>query len=257
MHIIITAGGTSEAIDPVRHISNSSTGSLATWIHKAWIDYGQQHDQPLTVHYILAKDAIQPTLNDNTILYEITNTESVKTAIEQVLRKYPIDVMVHLMAISDYTVASALSLSQLTKGLVKHIKMAMAQEKPLDEGTIQDLLLGDDLFTQHDTDVKIPSKEEVFLKLGKTPKVIQMVKSISPQTRLVGFKLLNDVSEDQLIEAANHQGMTSDCEFVVANDLSKIKGQKHQALFVKNGLVFNRCSTKESIAIAIVKTLMT
>ena len=52
---------------------------------------------------------------------------------------------------------------------------------------------------------KISSQEKnVVVVLKPTPKIISLVKDISPSTYLVGFKLLDGVQKEYLIEVAKN-----------------------------------------------------
>ena len=51
-----------------------------------------------------------------------------------------------------------------------------------------------------DRDSKISSYEDnLLIKLKRTPKVIEMIKNISSETYLVGFKLLDNVNEENIL----------------------------------------------------------
>lgn len=255
MHILITAGGTSEPIDSVRSITNTSTGRLAVCIHQAWIEYNESTQEDLTIHYVVAKGAARPKVDKQTILYEVTDTASVKETIEMILTSYEIDAMIHLMAISDYYVHSVLPVSHLARTIAEHVEQVRQDNREISVEEIESILLGDKTSAIYAKGEKVPSGEEVYLRLDKNPKLISSVKSLSPDTRLIGFKLLNEVSEKELVEVAAAQEAKNGCEFVVANDLSKIEGERHEALFVKDGKIIARADSKEGIAEEIVKHL--
>ena len=54
------------------------------------------------------------------------------------------------------------------------------------------------------------------------PRIINMVKAAAPNTTLIGFKLLDNVPEETLIEAAYDVLLASGAHFVVANDASNL-----------------------------------
>ena len=99
------------------------------------------------------------------------------------------------------------------------------------------------------TDGKMRSgREEWVLKLTPTPKVIERIKTWSPRSYLVGFKLEVDADEVELQERATALQRTSRANVVVANDLSRIEGGRHPALIVgRGGEVLARCGTKAEI----------
>ena len=87
-----------------------------------------------------------------------------------------------------------------------------------------------------------------MFKLSLTPKVISEIKKISPNTKLFGFKLLDCVSHEELIEVATRLREKNQADYIIANDLSTIGNGKHPAYFVgKNGVEYTS-ETKNDIA---------
>jgi phosphopantothenoylcysteine decarboxylase / phosphopantothenate---cysteine ligase len=91
--IVVTAGGTIEAIDNVRHISNASTGRLGKCIADIACLYGAD------VHLITTKDE-QPT--DYRITEVMSSSEMRDSVLKEVTNG---DVLIMAAAVSDYTVA--------------------------------------------------------------------------------------------------------------------------------------------------------
>lgn len=54
------------------------------------------------------------------------------------------------------------------------------------------------------------------------PRIINMVKAAAPKTTLIGFKLLDNVPEETLVEAAYDVLLASGASFIVANDASDL-----------------------------------
>ena len=78
------------------------------------------------------------------------------------------------------------------------------------------------------TDNKISSSlSDLVIVLKPTKKIISIIKDISPNTYLVGFKLLDNVTKDKLIEVATNLMIKNKCNLVVANDLENIRNGKH------------------------------
>ncbi len=98
--IIITAGGTSEAIDKVRKITNSSTGKLGKKIVDELLK--EQEDIEI-IYYICSKGTIRPN-NEKVKIIEITGTLDLKSQVERLLTTQKIDFFIHSMAVSDYMV---------------------------------------------------------------------------------------------------------------------------------------------------------
>ena len=89
--------------------------------------------------------------------------------------------------------------------------------------------------------------EEVFVKLTKTPKLVDFIKVQSPKTKLISFKLLNNVSHQKVLYVGRGQLERTSSSLVVANDLVDIKRGNHKALMISK-YDYDVVSSKESIA---------
>ena len=95
---------------------------------------------------------------------------------------------------------------------------------------------------------KISSKDEYqVLFLKQTPKIISQVKKWNPNIRLIGFKLLVEVSKEKLLAVARASLVKNQAEIIVANDLDHISNHQHHAYLVKQDSVIE-ATTKEEIA---------
>jgi phosphopantothenate-cysteine ligase len=82
-------------------------------------------------------------------------------------------------------------------------------------------------------DGKVRSREDDFqIRLKPLPKLISRVKKICPRAKLVGFKLLVDSTEEELIAASKKSIGDNGCDMVVANDLSDMRKGKHNIRLV-------------------------
>jgi len=100
--------------------------------------------------------------------------------------------------------------------------------------------------------VPIPNKissdnEELTLVFAKNKKLISQFKAWSPKTILVGFKLLVDVSEAELLATAEASMKKNKADLLVANDLCDISPDHHDAFILEKGEVA-WLSTKQDIA---------
>ncbi len=223
MNIVITSGGTSERIDMVRKITNSSSGRLGSIIADKF-----PNDN---VFYICAKNAIKP-LNKNIQIIEIEGTKDLEKAVIDVLTNHKIDVFIHSMAVSDY--------------MVDYVTTSKLLSDNFNNSNIYDYLKNN----QHKlTDKKISSYEEdLIIRLIKTPKIIHMIKDLSPTTLLIGFKLLDDVSKEELLDVAIKLKDKNKCDYVVANDLKNINATTHLAYIIDQNNNYVEATTKEEIA---------
>ena len=95
MKILVTSGGTSEAIDSVRSITNHSTGRLGKIIHRNLACAGHE------VCLITTKRALKPEAHPNLSIQEINNTKDLLLEMQERVQDY--QVLIHSMAVSDYT----------------------------------------------------------------------------------------------------------------------------------------------------------
>ena len=80
-----------------------------------------------------------------------------------------------------------------------------------------------------------------------------MIKNLSSSTYLVGFKLLDGVSKDELITVAKKLRDKNKCDLVVANDLSTIRNGKHLAYIIDKNDRIEEANGKDNIAMKIVR----
>lgn len=76
-------------------------------------------------------------------------------------------------------------------------------------------------FTFEKFEGKIPSKEEVSVKLTPLPKLVEIIREKYPSTYMVGFKAEYNVSDEELIKRAKNKLKESKLDMVVANDVAK------------------------------------
>ena len=224
MHILITSGGTSEAIDSVRSITNHSTGSLGKTLAGMALSKGHQ------VTLITTPTALKPDPHSHLRLLLIENVEELLTEMQKEVPHH--QVLIHAMAVSDYTPVYMTGLDEVEKAQDLH-----------------------NFLYRENHETKISSKEEYqVLFLKKNPKIIFLVKEWNPAIQLIGFKLLVDVSSEELIQVARESLVKNHASMIVANDLTKIQNGQHQAYLVTDNQVLE-ASTKTEIAEAILNHL--
>lgn len=217
MKILVTSGGTSEAIDSVRSITNHSTGRLGKIITETLLAAGHE------VCLITTKRALKPEAHPNLSIREITNTKDLLLEMQERVADY--QVLIHSMAVSDYT-------SVYMTGL----------EEVQASSNLEEFL------SKQNHQAKISSTDEVqVLFLKKTPKIISLVKEWNPAIHLIGFKLLVDVSENHLIDTARNSLINNQADLIIANDQTQISTDKHRAIFVEKNQL-QSVNTKEEIA---------
>lgn len=258
-HILITAGGTAEAIDGVRQISNTSTGKLCALIYEALseylaarIDTLQKRSPGYTVHYVVSNTAVRPGAKENlpVIFYPVTDVKSVESVLNKLLTEYRIDFAVHGMAVSDFTKDYLVEREALVSELAAAVENYPG--KPTGEklrALITSVIESPALTL--DASEKVRSDAELILSLKRTPKLIEKIKKARPETFLVGFKLLKGVSEEELIRVSSQLSERNGCDLVLANDMEKIRDDRHEGLLLKGGHIVGRYGTKIEIAAGI------
>ena len=224
MKILVTSGGTSEAIDRVRSITNHSTGRLGKIITETLLAAGHE------VCLITTKRALKPEAHPNLSIREIDNTNDLLVEMLELVKDY--QVLIHSMAVSDYTPVYMTGLDEVQAS-----------------SNLEEFL------SKQNHQAKISSTDEVqVLFLKKTPKVISLVKEWNPAIHLIGFKLLVDVTENYLIEIARQSLVKNQADLIIANDLTQISANQHQAIFVEKEQL-QTVQTKEEIANLLLKKI--
>lgn len=236
-NFIITAGGVSEPIDKVRKITNSSSGKLGKIIAEEIL---KSNNNVNIIYYICPKNALKP-VNEKVKIIEVNNTMELKAKIELLLKNVNINYFIHSMAVADYMVDYITTKKLLEESIINsNYNIAKALEDDQRKITVN----------------KISSNQkDLIIVLKPTPKIISMIKNLSPETFLVGFKLLDKVSERYLIEVATELRDKNNCDLVVANDLDNIRKGVHKAFIIDKNDEIMIANNKEDIAKKLVKKM--
>lgn len=230
-NILITAGPTNEYIDEVMKITNMSTGRLGIELTRNFLESGEQvtligtrsiFRSGLFERYNLAN-------HPNLRAIPIETTQDMYTALEQEAKnKY--DLVIHSSAVGDYKPEFTFRMEDLAEELVE----AIAQGKTTEEEILAILT---NPACKVDDDTKISSYEpHLTVKLTLTPKLISHLREWYPEATLVGFKLLENVTKEHLMEVAQKLCVKNDMDYIIANDLADLrKGQHLSFLINKDG----------------------
>jgi len=207
-HVVVTAGSTAEAIDPIRILTNRASGktgrAVARACHVRGADVTVVHDGG-DVHYADTvtvesaaemRDAVLAAVGGDGVGSDGVGSDGVGSdgdgggdgGNEDGTAGATADALVSAAAISDYTVSEA--------------------EK------------------------KLRSGESRTLELEPTPKLIDEVREAHPALPIVGFKAETSGDDEKMIEAARGILDRSDLAFVVANDASVMGEDETRTLFV-------------------------
>lgn len=217
MRILITAGGTVAPIDDVRSITNASSGRFGATIAEEWLGRGA------TVWYIHSAAAELPLLRD-------ARLDAAR------LREEPATLHRRLDAAIERWRAAGdrLRLVALERGTVADYAAAVEQiltSEPIDAAFLA--MAVSDFEPEPSTGKLSSDADELMIRCRATPKVIRRVKDWSPSTYLVGFKLLSNVSEAALIEAAVRSNAANRADLTVANDLTLYRAGRHTIHLVR------------------------
>ena len=143
------------------------------------------------------------------------------------------------MAVSDYTTDYVTTINKLKESILKSNNLNEAFDN-------LEVLKGN----------KISSYENnLVVVLKPTPKIISIIKDISPSTFLVGFKLLDGVSKNQLIDVAQKLRDKNNCDLVVANDLSSIRNGNHIAYIIDKENNIEKATSKDDITKKLIRRM--
>jgi phosphopantothenoylcysteine synthetase/decarboxylase len=226
MKILITSGGTKVLIDSVRHIGNMSSGTFGAKIGYEALVAGHE------VTFFKAKDSKTP------LGLIFNGSEGISYVIKRTLKN-----------IWD----------RVRYG--KRLKL-----KEFSDFQSYDNGLYDEIFTKYDAiilaaavsdydvvnkvDGKIRTKGDLTIELSPLPKLISRFQPGAEREMrrpkvLVGFKLLVNSTENELVEAAFKSLKENQLDLVVANDLSTIKAADHIIHLIKETRFQMRCGDRE------------
>jgi len=170
--VMVTAGPTLEYIDPVRVITNKSSGKMGIAIVEEALLRGAE------VTLIYGPGTAIPPGGAKTISVE--TTQDMYEAVVSELKSKKYDIVIAVAAAADW-----------------------APEK------------------KYEYKVPTRTKAELTVKLKPTPKIIDAVKKVSPDTFLVTFRAEYNLSDEELIQSAYERLKEAKSDLIVANDIGR------------------------------------
>jgi phosphopantothenate-cysteine ligase len=255
MNIIITAGGTTEKIDAVRKITNTATGKLGSLTAEEFVKQGGNSIE--NIFYICEKGTIVPRLASVKVI-TVEGVCNTRDVLSDLLNSNKIDAVIHSMAVSDYTVDSITTVESLAEFLSQKLVSLAENKFQTDKslaGFIATCIKENDLLLNNDK--KISSDvQNLMLYMKQTPKLISLIKEIQPSTILVGFKLLNNVDKEYLLNVGFELLKANSCDLVLANDSLEIDENHHVGYLIAPDKSYTQFQTKGEIAHGIVKKIL-
>jgi len=186
--ILITAGGTREAIDSVRYIGNMSSGRTASRLADELTDAGHR------ITWLGAESAVTP--NRPCAMLRFYSFDDLASQLQTVLAASEFDAVIHAAAVSDSSVASV-----------------HTQAGDQRDGRTGKLPSKSDLMLRLTPNPKLLDRIRGWSK--------------NPEVRMIGFKLTDTKDLQQRYAAVKKQFDDSDVDAVVHNDLTDISDTAH------------------------------
>lgn len=238
INVLITAGGTAEPIDHIRFITNFGTGRLGCLAAERLGEY-PNIDKIFHVH---SRGAYRP-VSGKVVDIQVGSAEELAELAEKLAKTEKIDAVVHSMAVSDYRVRSVSTMDTVYR---------LAQDAA-DSESLCEALTDADARRSYS---KIPSDLGApVLILERTPKIISMLRELLPGAVIIGFKLLDSVSEEHLIDVAYELLKKNRCDYVLANDYATVSSGVHKGYLLDSGRNYSSYVGKEEIAAAIARLI--
>ena len=227
--VLITAGPTNEYIDEVMKITNMSTGRLGIELTRNYLNEGA------SVTLIATRSVFGSGLFekyglsgvDNLKSIPIETTEDMLNALEsESVNKY--DLVIHSSAVGDYKPEFSFRMEDLADEILELVESGKVTKEEL-LGVLVDPKC------KVNDDTKISSYEpNLTVKLTLTPKLIARLREWYPESVLVGFKLLENVTKEYLIEVARKLCEKNRMDYIIANDLHDLRNGEHLSFLVNS-----------------------
>lgn len=221
MKLLITSGGTRVAIDPVRYLANVSTGKFGSELAKHALLKGAE------VIYLISSDGKTPFSRNIDLRVDHAHFDETIGELKELYQLYgQYHHHYHEFRYVDFY------------DYEKQLKQIIINQKPdiiILAAAVSDYLVSN--YSEH----KIRSHNLLNIQLTHAPKLIRSIKTWHPDCYLVGFKLLVNVKESELIEAAKINIAEHQVDLVVANDLMSIVRGKHEILLIDKNNKIEKC----------------
>jgi len=215
-HVVVTSGATAEPIDPVRVLTNRSSGRTGRSVARACYVLGAE---VTLVHGVVGPHPPSSTPDDPTF-----GAGSPIPYAEYV----PVETAREMLDATEAAVEDA-------------------------DALVAAAAVGD--YTPEPHDRKLRSGQELALDLDPTPKLIDAVRERRPDLPIVGFKAETSDSDEAMIEAARDILERVDLSFVVANDAEVMGADRTRILLVDANRADPIEGTKSAVAAVVADEL--
>lgn len=210
LRLLITSGGTEEAIDGVRSITNSSSGQTGA----RFADYFFKRGDDVTL--FKAERAIPPEQPVEVV--DFATFHDLDNQLKGILGRTHFDAVIHLAAVSDYS--------------VDHILIDGRKVAPNAVGKLS---------SGHEISLQLAPNHKIVDRLRHY--------SLNRSMQVVAFKLTQNASEKEGERAVLDLLRHSSADIVVHNDLSEVDPEngKHVAALYRGGVLTERVTTKDAL----------
>lgn len=241
--ILITAGPTNEYIDEVMKITNMSTGRLGIELTKNYLNEGYEVTLIATRSVVRSNLYERYNLGNNPNLKTIpieTTEDMLQALINESKNKY--NLVIHSSAVGDYKPEFSFRMEDLADELAQAITQGLITKEE-----ILSILTNPKCKVNDNT--KISSYEpHLTVKLTLTPKLISRLRELFPEATLIGFKLLENVTKEHLLEVAKKLCIKNNMDYIIANDLHDLRQGTHLSFLVnKDGYQNEQFTSPEDI----------
>ena len=237
--VLITGGPSNEYIDEVMKITNMSSGKIAIELAQHFVEDGYETTLLLTKNI---KNPILDNLLDkkNFSVMRFETTDELLNNITMLSTMTQYDIVIHSAAVADYKPAYSFRMEDMADEISNFIlDNIQSLNEQFTSQEIRDKIFN--ILTNPACKVndstKISSCEpNLTVKLGLTPKIIESLRKLFPDAYICGFKLLENVTEENLVEAAMKQIKKCNTDLVFANDLAELrKGNASRLVVAPSG----------------------
>lgn len=233
MRILITSGGTTVPIDPVRSITNTSTGRFGSALAAAALKAGME------VIYLTSHQGKSP-FSKTIDFYQSADWQD---HIDEVEKLYQFS-DTYRTAYREHRYHNFSEYAELLQKIIQ-------SEQPK---IIMLAAAVSDYLVANYSDDKIRSGESLHIQLEFAPKIIHSVRQSSKGSFVIGFKLLVDAEDSELVQAAASIIRKHQLDLVVANDLLSMKRGAHEVLLVEPDGSYQKIT--QNIAIAVIANIV-
>lgn len=236
-NVIITGGPTNEYIDEIMKITNMSTGRFSTALAKEFLKIG--YGVTLIINKVVNTEEIEK--NENLKIIRIETTAEMEKALFNESRNANYEIVLHTAAVADYKPEYVFMLDDIADEIFEHMSEINSPQE------IYDILCNPDCKISSDS--KISSyQSDLTVKLGLTPKIIKNLRRWFKDAMIIGCKLLENVSKEELFDVAKKLVEKNDIDYVLANDLVDLRdGDITRYLVDKDG--YNNIKLKTATSV--------